>query len=226
MTRIAKKATFSLGNMSYSERAQWSNEEWLALLNGTSQGSDDAIAELRRSLDRRLRAAFRDSAEVVDANVEDWVQESLVRIMNNLDSFRGDSRFMTWATRIAINVAYSDLRRARYSDISLDGVRVPRKIFSAREVERKEHDPELRSLRRSIVKALNRHLRRELTGAQRKVFYAVQIKQVPLSEVARRLGISRGTLYKRMHDARKRIKAALEAEGYSYEECSRLFEGT
>lgn len=210
--------------MSYSERARWSNEQWLASLNGSSQKSEMALAELRKILECGLRAVFRDSSEIHDVNVDDWVQDGLERIMNNLDSFRGESRFTTWALRIAINVAYSDLRRARYRNVSLDAVRVPRKIFSVREVARKEDDPERRAIKRSITGTLNRVLRKELSDSQRKVFYAVQIERVPLAEISRRLGLSRGTLYKRMHDARKRVKAAMERSGYSYEECARVFE--
>mgnify|MGYP002338717250 FL=1 len=195
----------------------------MASLRGSSRESEIALAELRKTLERGLRAAFRDSSEIHDANVDDWVQDSLERIMNNLDSFRGESRFTTWALRIAINVAYSDLRRARYGNVSLDAVRVPRKIFSVREVARKEDDPERRAIQRSITVTLNRVLRKELTDSQRKVFYAVQIQRIPLAEISRRLGLSRGTLYKRMHDARKRVKAALERAGYTYEECARVF---
>jgi RNA polymerase sigma-70 factor (ECF subfamily) len=126
--------------------------------------------------------------------------------------------------RIAINVAYSDLRKARYRDVSLEKIRVPRTLLSPRAAQRREDQPSQRAMKRAIVKTMDRLMREELTETQRKVFYAVQIQQVPLSEVARRLEISRGTLYKRMHDARKRIKQAMEDAGYSYDECVRVFE--
>ena len=51
---------------------------------------------------------------------EDLAQDATLRVLENIDSFRGDSRFTTWATKIAVRVAISDLRRARYKDFSLD----------------------------------------------------------------------------------------------------------
>ena len=51
---------------------------------------------------------------------EDLAQDATLRVMDNLAKFRGESRFTTWATKIAIRLAISDLRRARYKDFSLD----------------------------------------------------------------------------------------------------------
>ena len=51
---------------------------------------------------------------------EDLAQDATLRVMDNLANFRGESRFTTWATKVAIRLAISDLRRSRYKDFSLD----------------------------------------------------------------------------------------------------------
>ncbi|MDH4136346.1 MAG: hypothetical protein OEW09_06480, partial [Anaerolineae bacterium] len=43
-----------------------------------------------------------------------------VKILDGLDSFRGESRFTTWAQKIAVRVAFTELRRHRWRDVSLD----------------------------------------------------------------------------------------------------------
>jgi len=52
--------------------------------------------------------------------VEDSVREALILITKRLQSYRGDSRFTTWALSIATHVTLSEMRRSRWSDVSLD----------------------------------------------------------------------------------------------------------
>ena len=62
------------------------NEQWLAELQGSNPG--EALADLREVLVRGLRAALGSYTVDVDANVEDFAQEALIKIMGNLASFR------------------------------------------------------------------------------------------------------------------------------------------
>jgi RNA polymerase sigma-70 factor (ECF subfamily) len=54
----------------------------------------------------------------------------------------------------------------------------------------------------------------ELTEKQRAVLYA-ELRGMPHAEIAAQLGMKRNALYKLAHDARKRVKAALQAAGIS-----------
>ncbi len=80
---------------------------------------DDALGDLYDLLVRGLRAALGSYGGGVDAYVEDFAQEALLRITGNLDSFRGESRFTTWAQKIAMNVALTELKRSRWRDVFL-----------------------------------------------------------------------------------------------------------
>ena len=93
------------------------NQTWLDSLQGPER--DEALTELRALLTRGLTYAMRDRTSVTEADVEDFVQDALLKILDNLETFRGESRFTTWANKIAIHVALSELRRRRWKDVSL-----------------------------------------------------------------------------------------------------------
>ena len=96
------------------------NEQWLADLRGPNP--NEALADLYDLLVRGLRLGLGNYGGGVDANAEDFAQEALIKITGNLDSFRGESRFTTWAQKIAMNVALTELRRRRWRDVSLQDV--------------------------------------------------------------------------------------------------------
>ena len=83
---------------------------------GKSTAFEDALADLRHLVSRGLHFALVNRVEEsrLDDLVEDFSQDALLRIMENLDSFRGESKFITWATKVAVRVAYSELRRKRW----------------------------------------------------------------------------------------------------------------
>jgi len=93
------------------------NEQWLSDLRGSD--ADIAIADLRAMLLRGLRAAlYAKLSHGMESILEDFVQDALIKILRNLDTFRGESRFTTWAQKIAVNVAFTELRRRRWKNIS------------------------------------------------------------------------------------------------------------
>ncbi len=76
-----------------------SPEQWLAALRGPER--DEALVDLRAVLVRGLRVALGASSDdLPEAAIEDFTQEALVKILHSLASFRGESRFTTWAQRI------------------------------------------------------------------------------------------------------------------------------
>jgi RNA polymerase sigma-70 factor, ECF subfamily len=104
------------------------NQEWLDDLTGKPDRQTAALADLRERLQRgiyfylsRERSDLQHLApQDLQQMAEDLAQDATLRVMNNLNSFRGDSRFTTWATKIAVRLAISDLRRARYKDFRLE----------------------------------------------------------------------------------------------------------
>jgi RNA polymerase sigma-70 factor, ECF subfamily len=184
---------------------------------------DGALADLYNLLVRGLRAALGGYGGGVEANLGDFAQEALIRITANLGSFRGESRFTTWAQKIAINVALTELKRRRWRDLSLQ------ELFARREAaDRGSTDsqlsPEQLALQSSVLQELRRIIDEELTDRQREAVVAVLLEEMPVSEVARRMGTNQNALYKLLHDARRKLKGEMEAEGISPHEVLAVFE--
>ncbi|MGD8625124.1 MAG: sigma-70 family RNA polymerase sigma factor [Anaerolineae bacterium] len=199
------------------------NEAWLADLQGP--GRDEALADLRARLLRGLGFALAKYSNVRGAHLEDFVQEALLKILDGLDSFRGEARFTTWAQKIAVNVAFSELRRARWSDISLDEIVEAQGIgFVPEMMIDPAAPPDRQAMQRLFIETLQRLITTELTDKQRQALVAVRVRGMPLAEVARRMGSNRNAMYKMLHDARQKLKGAMEAEGLTPEEVLAAFE--
>jgi len=202
------------------------NEEWLEDLRGPEQ--DEALTDLRSTLTRGLRFALinRVPHNQLDELVEDFVQVALVKILQNLDTFRGESRFTTWAQKIAVRVALTELRRQRWKDISIEDL-LPEDgsgDFTPAILTDPGASPEEETLRASMMETVQRLIMEELTERQREAMLAVMVGGMPLEEVAQRMGTNRNALYKLMHDARQRLQKRLAAEGLSPQEVLAAFE--
>ncbi len=81
------------------------NETWLSDLRSNGARQRAALSDLRAILLRSLNAALDKSASVNDSFLEDTVQDSLMLILERLDQFEGRSKFLTWATSIAVRSA-------------------------------------------------------------------------------------------------------------------------
>jgi RNA polymerase sigma-70 factor, ECF subfamily len=193
-----------------------SNEQWLAELQGPERNR--ALADLRAVLVRGLRVALAGRVrQGLNEAAEDFAQDALIKIMGNLDTFRGESRFTTWAQKIAVMTASTELRRKRWRDVSLQEV-LDRYGTNRGESDRladEQPTPERLTMRSTILTTVRRFVDEELTDRQREAIVAVMFEGMPLEEAARRMGTNRNALYKLMHDARKRLKKRMEAEGLS-----------
>lgn len=158
-----------------------------------------ALTDLRDLLRRTLGRAF--GTQLADVDLDDLTQESLLRIHERLSGFEQRSRFTTWATAIAVNCAYSELRRRRHQHVSIeDAIEQGATLLVQDGLAGHEPDREA-SLRAAIDHAL--------TPRQRDAILAV-LGGLPLAEIARRSATSQGAVYKLLHDARQRLKRHLE----------------
>jgi RNA polymerase sigma-70 factor (ECF subfamily) len=132
--------------------------------------------------------------------------DALVAVLGKLDDFRGDSRFTTWAYKFALFEA---------------GVKVRRRAWQGREVQlepegwaliaRTGSTPQEDVETAELLAALEAAIARDLSPHQRRVLVAVAIDDVPIDVLAERLDTTRGALYKTIHDARRKLRAALTA---------------
>ena len=174
------------------------------------------MAELREELLRNLRRGLANRPRADDSFLEDSVQESLLRVLDKLEQFNGRSRFVTWATAIAIRVALGQLRQSRWKDVSLSEL-APSADSGSVDLPAEDSKPDDLLQRRDLIEALRESVACDLSERQRTALLA-ELKGMPQDEIARQLGSTRNALYKLTHDARKKLKERLEAAGYSSED--------
>jgi RNA polymerase sigma-70 factor (ECF subfamily) len=201
-----------------------SNADWLRDLREPGKARTDALDALRVLLVRGLGYALAKYGNVTDADVEDFAQDALLKILDALDSFRGESRFTTWANKIAVNVAFTELRRRRWRDVSLDRmIETPDGDLIPRTWEDPSAGTEQRALQSEVIETLRDVIATELTARQRQALVAARIHGVPLSELADRMDTNRNALYKLLFDARQRLQKRLLARGLSKEDILTAF---
>ena len=207
------------------------NEEWISALGGLPDSA--VLADLREILLRGLRYALKQRYHVTESDLEDFVQDALVRVLDNLGTFRGESKFITWAQKIAVRVAFSELRRKRWENISLQDL-VPDDtseddssgVSPLSWIPSSDLTPERQITQQSLGALLENLIQEELTDLQRQAMTAIALKGMPLEEVARRMGTNRNALYKLLHDARRRLKQRLEAQGVTVDDVMAAFSPT
>ena len=213
------------------------NQEWLDNLKGSTSVQAPALQDLRERLQRgifyylsRERSDLSHlSTQDIHQMAEDLAQDAVLRVIDNLDSFRGDSRFTTWATKIAVRVAISDLRRARYKDFRLDdltadGELLPQAASAAATMQGTSPNPENAAERADVMLQISAALDEALTERQYQALDAVALRGVPLEVVAEQMGTNRNALYKLVHDARRKLRAHLETQGLSIDYMLDLFQ--
>ena len=204
---------------------EYSNQEWLEALR--SADNNEALAQLRDYLKRGLRYALSSRVDPnrLDALIEDSAQDALLRILDKMDTFRGESRFTTWATKVAVRLALTELRRKRWENVALEDL-VPEDTgmdYTPAVLTDEEALPEQQAYQREVMRLVERLIMTELTPRQRQVMMAILKGGMPIGEVAERLGTNPNALYKMLHDARQRLRNLLEEEGYSTDELLEAF---
>lgn len=192
------------------------NRAWLDALSDRGPTREAAIGRLhdlllraaRFELNRRRAALSHVRGEELDDLAVQAADDALVSILAKLDGFRGASRFTTWAYKFALVEA---------------GVRLRRRAWQSREVvladgsweQLADHGRTAQELLESaeVLDRLRVAVDATLTPHQRSVFVALALNGVPIDVLAERTGSSRGALYKTLHDARRKLRTELAAEG-------------
>jgi RNA polymerase sigma-70 factor, ECF subfamily len=197
--------------------------EWLQGLAGAGVRREAALDRLH---ERLLRIARREVARrgprlaITGPELDDLAYQAaadaLVAILGKLRQFRGESQFTTWAYKFVIFEVSAKIGRHfwRHPPVPLD----------AEDWERLPgwfgFDPAQQAEWRDLLAALRRAVETELTARQRQVFVAVILNDVPMDTLVLSLGSSRNAIYKVMFDARRKLRAALAANGYLPGDCS------
>lgn len=188
---------------SSAEVTEDEESEWL---ERAQRGDTGAYGRLVRFHQRRVHATavqlLGDRGEAEDAT-----QETFLRAWRALERFDGRSKLSTWLYRICVNVCLNTLRRRRRRGTSdLDDPRIPE---PAADPTQGRTDPaatlETEQTERRLAAALD-----QLTPTLRSAVVLVLLQGMPHKEAADVLGCPEGTVAWRIHEARRRLRLALE----------------
>jgi RNA polymerase sigma-70 factor (ECF subfamily) len=197
------------------------SQAWIAGLNAENPERGASVATLHELLLKaarfeigRRRAAI---SHLRDNDADDLAQQSaddaLVAVLDKLDDFRGDSRFTTWAYKFALIEAATKIRRRAWQEREIplepDGW-----ALIADQRSTPQRDAETAQLLAALWEAIDE----DLSEHQRDVLVATALNDVPIDVLAERLDTTRAALYKTIHDARHKLRAALAARDLGVDE--------
>lgn len=209
--------------------AHRTNEQWLDQLQANGPEHDDAVSDLLTilvsGLRRGLLAQVNTSAPEFETQAEDFAQEALLKILANIKSFAGRSKFTTWAHKIAVSVALTELRRKRWQDRSLDGMMDDSEgDYTPSLAADSAPAPENAAERAEAMAHVSRLIEEALTEKQRTALVAAVIQGLSTNEIAQKMAMKPNAVYKLLHDARLRLKRSLTQEGLTPADIISVFE--
>jgi len=193
------------------------SREWL---RGLRAREDESVGRLHDLLLRAARfevARRRPTLPHLRGNELDDIameaaDDALMSVLGRLDSFRGESRFTTWAYKFALLEAAVKLRKRAWQGREVPLEPETWSLFTSAEL-----GPEDEAEQRELLRTLQAAVDEALTPHQREVLVALALNGVPIDVLAERLDTTRGALYKVLHDARRKLRTHLDERGISVE---------
>jgi len=194
------------------------SQQWLDALSATGPTHQAAIGRLHDLLVRAARFEIkrrrRDLANSQPGELDDLATQAaadaLVSIMRKLHTYRGDSRFTTWAYKFALLEAAVKVRRRTWQERE-----IPLADDGWAQLTDRRAAPDTDAETAELIDAVVRAIADALTPHQRAVLIAITLNDVPIDILAERLSTTRGALYKTLHDGRKKLRARLSADGHA-----------
>jgi RNA polymerase sigma-70 factor, ECF subfamily len=188
---------------------------WLRSLSEMGPERDVAVRRLHELLlcAARTEVARRAGAHAGSRDLDDLAvqaaDDALVAILGKLHTYRGDSRFTTWAYKFALLEAAVRLRKRPWQ-----GRELPLEVDGwARLADKGTTSPPDHAETFELISAVSDAIAEVLTPHQRSVLIALTLNDVPIDVLAERRGTTRGALYKTLHDGRRKLRARLAEDG-------------
>jgi RNA polymerase sigma-70 factor, ECF subfamily len=191
---------------------------WVAALSSSGREREDATRRLHALLLRAARFEVSRRRSSLDSTVDgdqlaaDAAHDAMMAVLSKLDSYRGESRFSTWAYKFALLEAAVKVRRRAWRDRE---VALEPDAWSR--IPNLDAGPAASAEAGELMVALGRAIRDALTPHQRLVLVSVTFEGVPIDVLAERLDTSRGAVYKTLHDARRKLRRRMTDEGFDIE---------
>jgi RNA polymerase sigma-70 factor (ECF subfamily) len=207
MKQYPSKVKQPLGENHLIPMRELSDDELLTM----AQGKDEAaFAEL---MSRNSSTSYKLALSILKdrQDAEDEVQNSYWNAWRYLGQFQRGAKFSTWMSRIVINHCLMRLRKARRASfLYLDDGTADGEV-RAMELPDQKATPEAELGKREMSAILNREIRR-LPPLLRDVLVMRDLKELPMDDVAERLGISMVAAKSRLLRARRELRQRIERQ--------------
>jgi RNA polymerase sigma-70 factor (ECF subfamily) len=166
------------------------------LVQGLRAGNGNAFQDLVKTYQRRLTALgmqfFRNLADT-----EDFVQEVFLKLYSKISSFRGESRFSTWCTRLAYNMAINSVnRRKEQENLNEETLRA------------KEPGPEEKQVQKVTIGALRKGME-ELPETYARALDLCFFHGLPYKEISAIMALPVNTVKSHVFRAKKILRVKL-----------------
>ena len=193
------------------------SDAWVRRLSAHGRERESAVEDLHALLlraarfemgRRQLPAHAVGSAGLDDLAVQ-AADDALLAILAKLHTYRGNSRFTTWAYKFALLEAAVKARRRPW-----DGRELPLEADGWAELlDDRRASPAGQAEASELIHAVRDAIAEALTPHQRAVLVAITLNDVPIDVLAERRSTTRGALYKTLHDARRKLRERLAEDG-------------
>jgi RNA polymerase sigma-70 factor, ECF subfamily len=191
-------------------------EEWHLDLHAQGARREEAVAHLhalllraaRFEISRRRGSLPQLSSVELDELAQDAAGDAAISVLRRLGDFRGESSFRTWAYKFALLEASVKARRRAWRERE---VKLEPELW-----ENFPHPgpgPDADAESALLFEAVREGIETALTPRQRQVLVAVVLDGVPIDVLSERLETNRNAVYKVLHDARRKLRAYVEASG-------------
>ena len=145
--------------------------------------------------------------------IQNLTQETFLQAIQNIESFRGESKVSTWLCSIAINLARAHLRKSKRYDVvehsDLESLLPQFSVFGQPKTRYAEWDPERYAERKERIEMVHEALER-LPEDYRTAIVLRDLEELSTEEAANVLEISEGALRVRLHRARQALRTLID----------------
>ena len=195
------------------------SHHWVTCLRGGGARHDQAVEKLhgtllrvaRHELGRRRGTLGMINGPEFDDLVHQAAHDAMMNILGKVGEFRGESRFITWAYKFVVFEVSAKASRHAWQ-------RQPPRADDdawARLSDSLSSQPPAQAEQRELLRVLADAVASDLTPRQHEVFVSVALNDVPIDVLAVQLRSNRNAIYKTLFDARRKLRASLEAAGHT-----------
>jgi RNA polymerase sigma-70 factor (ECF subfamily) len=172
------------------------------------------MGAFRQLVERHQRRAFAVALGLVrdENDAREIVQDAFLRAFKNLSTFQGSSSFFTWLYRIITNLSIDLMRKPGRQTVDLDESRLAAEDNAETDypmLGRLEGADPADAIRRGEIAARLQTALDALPSYHRTVIVLREVEGLSYEDMARAMGVSKGTIMSRLFHARQKLQRAL-----------------